>query len=581
MKTGLRAIPYLQWGFLATLAVFLTAAFIFYRGLSLLEKSEDKVVHTHEVLEHLQSIESESEAIESAYRGFALTGDEASLNGYREGVLLVARRESALGELTRDNPSQQRDLQALKALIDQKIRFADSIIELRRTSGLAAVSDQLRLRQGDELMSEIRGVIARMADEEHRLLHKRDAEAEHQSQRTKGLLILQAILCLAFALIVLSVRRSLTGIELAAARQIEEQFRTLVERVQDCAIFMIDPRGKVLTWNIGAERLIGYEADEIIGQDFLRFYPSDEGAPLNPHDYLRIAAGSGLFQTEGWRTRKDGSRFLADATITPSFDKAGNLLGFIKITRDITERKKAEQLLAQKVADLKRSNDELEQFAYVASHDLQEPLRMISSYTLLLAKRYKGRLDSDADDFISFAVDGTQRMKALIQALLLYSRTGTASPAASRISSDHALDEALGNLRSAVGGSGATITRDSLPEIAIEHSQLVQVFQNLVGNAIKYRGAAAPSVHISATRNAKEEWVFSVKDNGLGIEPQYLEKIFVIFQRLHARDEFEGTGIGLAICKKIVERQGGRIWAESEPGRGSTFYFALPEMEGQ
>jgi light-regulated signal transduction histidine kinase (bacteriophytochrome) len=193
--------------------------------------------------------------------------------------------------------------------------------------------------------------------------------------------------------------------------------------------------------------------------------------------------------------------------------------------------------------------------------------------------RYKGRLDSDADEFITFAVDGCNRMQGLIQDLLAYSRAGTNGKALREISGEDALQAALSNLRAAVEQSGAVVTHDSLPVIKIDETQLTQIFQNLVGNAIKYRRAESPQVHISASKNGGNEWIFSVRDNGLGIDPQYFDRIFVLFQRLHGRDEFEGTGIGLAICKKLLERMGGRIWVESQPEKGSTFCFALPEMK--
>jgi light-regulated signal transduction histidine kinase (bacteriophytochrome) len=233
------------------------------------------------------------------------------------------------------------------------------------------------------------------------------------------------------------------------------------------------------------------------------------------------------------------------------------------------------------VGELKRSNDELGQFAYVASHDLQEPLRMVASYTQLLAKRYKGCLDSDADEYIAYAVDGSNRMQGLIQDLLAYSRAGTNGKALHEISSEKALKDALANLRATIEESSAVVTHDSLPAITTDDTQLTLVFQNLVGNAIKYHGLEAPLIHVSATKNGGKEWIFSVRDNGLGIEPQYFERIFILFQRLHGRTEFKGTGIGLAICKKILERLGGRIWLESQPEKGSIFYFALPEREGK
>jgi light-regulated signal transduction histidine kinase (bacteriophytochrome) len=227
-----------------------------------------------------------------------------------------------------------------------------------------------------------------------------------------------------------------------------------------------------------------------------------------------------------------------------------------------------------KIAELKRSNEELSQFAYIASHDLQEPLRMVSSYTQLLAQRYAGRLDADADEFIAFAVDGATRMQRLIQDLLAYSRIGTERMEVRQISSQTALDRALANLGGAIEESGVRITNDPLPTLPADKTQLIQLFQNLIGNAIKYRGASDPKVHISA-RETRGRWQFSIRDNGLGIESQYHDRIFGMFQRLHNRNEFSGTGIGLAICRKIVERNGGEISVSSEPGRGSTFHFSL------
>ena len=246
-----------------------------------------------------------------------------------------------------------------------------------------------------------------------------------------------------------------------------------------------------------------------------------------------------------------------------------------QLTLEIDVRKQVEEKLTRAMAELARSNTELEQFAYVTSHDLQEPLRMVSSFVQLLAKRYKGKLDQDADDFINYAVDGVTRMQGLIKDILAYSRVGSRGKEFKSISSEVVLAHALSNLKTGIEQSGAVVTRDPLPVVTGDNSQLVQLFQNLIGNAIKFHKEGAPRIHVSAHQQGNE-WVFSVADTGIGIAPESFARIFLIFQRLNDRKQYPGIGIGLAICKKVVERHGGEIWAKSEPGMGSTFYFTLP-----
>jgi len=259
----------------------------------------------------------------------------------------------------------------------------------------------------------------------------------------------------------------------------------------------------------------------------------------------------------------------------PFIDTDGSFL-ILEMGIDITERKHAEDALKETLADLTRSNADLAQFAYVASHDLQEPLRNIASCVQVLEKKYKHRLDADADQYIQYAVESAVRMKALIQALLVYSRIGAKGKRFGPADCEKILDRTVTDLRSAISEAGAVITHDPLPAIHADAAQLSQVFQNLIGNAIKFR-RNEPRIHISAAKN-KNEWIFSVKDNGIGMESEYLERIFVIFQRLNKRSQYDGTGMGLAIVKKVVEGYRGRVWAESELGVGTTFYFTIPDM---
>ena len=247
-----------------------------------------------------------------------------------------------------------------------------------------------------------------------------------------------------------------------------------------------------------------------------------------------------------------------------------------KLARERQDLLQARQKLQTSITELARSNSDLQQFAYVASHDLQEPLRMVASYTQLLAKRYKGRLDEDADEFIAYAVNGASRMQALIQDLLAFSRVDSQGQRFEPTSVETLLGYALDNLKGAIEEAGAVVTHGPLPDVMADERQFLHLLQNLVSNALKFRGPEPPRIHLSAERRGSE-WLFSVRDNGIGIDPQYKERIFVLFQRLHTTAEYPGTGIGLALCKKIVERHGGRIWMESQLGQGATFYFTLPD----
>lgn len=371
----------------------------------------------------------------------------------------------------------------------------------------------------------------------------------------------------------ISVRRAAEG-HLA---EMETRYRGLLEAAPD-AMVVVNEGGEIVLLNLQAEKQFGYRRDELLGQAVSRLIPEGfterlvADAERSDEEALAQQIDMGIELTG---LRKDGSEFPIEIMLSPLASDDGVLV--TAAIRDTTRRRQAEADLRTKVAELHRSNLELEQFAYIASHDLQEPLRMVSSYTQLLARRYKGELDADADEFIDFAVDGASRMQRLIQDLLAFSRIGTAGKEFACVSSEEVLGRVLRNLSLAIEDSHAEITHGPLPEVFADEGQLVQLLQNLIANAIKYHSDIAPLVHIAAEyESERDQWVFSVRDNGLGIESQYFEKIFGMFQRLHGREEFSGTGIGLAICRKIVERHGGAISVESSLGHGSIFRFSMP-----
>ncbi|TMI05486.1 MAG: PAS domain S-box protein [Betaproteobacteria bacterium] len=339
----------------------------------------------------------------------------------------------------------------------------------------------------------------------------------------------------------------------------------------------VDLSGRFMKVNRRLCEILGYGEQELIGRPVKEIsHPEDR----NLTDSQRMRVRSGEKQSvrfEKRYLRKSGAIVWVDLSVALACDASGVPQYEIALFDDITERKKAEAALREAHEELKRSNAELEQFAYVASHDLQEPLRMVSSYTQLLMRRYGDKLDGDAREFTAFIVDGATRMKQLIEDLLAYSRVGTRDKNFKPVDAGSSLGRALTNLRAAIQDSGATVTHDPLPTIPCDEVQVAQLFQNLIGNALKFRKPdAAPAVHVGAADQGAE-WEFMVRDNGIGIEPQYFERIFMVFQRLHDKGEYPGTGIGLAIVKKVVERHGGRIWVQSQPGAGTTFHFTMPK----
>lgn len=398
------------------------------------------------------------------------------------------------------------------------------------------------------------------------------------------------------------------------AAELQEKAQ-LLDLAQD-AIVVRELDGTISFWNQGAAERYGWSKEEALGKITHELFKTQHAQPLE--DIMTTLQRTGYWEGELGHTCKDGRRIVVASRQVLKPVSRSEAPGILEINNDITERKRAEEALrrahddlelrvqertselkqsndllkleiqerkrteealARRSEELARSNAELEQFAYVASHDLQEPLRMVSSFAQLLALRYEDVFDAKAKEYIRYAVDGAKRMQMLIQDLLAYSRVGTQTKAFVPVEFDAIVRSAINNLREAIAESGAQVTYNSMPTLLADDTQMLQLFQNLIANAVKFRGEQSPRIHIGAEPE-DGQWRFSFRDNGIGIDPRHSNRIFLIFQRLNSRREYVGTGIGLAICKKIVDRHGGKIWVESEPGKGTTFFFTLPDRGG-
>jgi PAS domain S-box-containing protein len=376
-------------------------------------------------------------------------------------------------------------------------------------------------------------------------------------------------------------------------RQSEERYRSLVEQVTDYGIFMLDEKGRIISWNEGAKKIKGYTEKEIIGKYFSIFYPEEDILKGKPAYELRIAKAEGKYEEEGWRIRKDGSVFWANVVITAVYNNHGSHIGFSKVTRDLTERKRSEKALRDSYeryrlltdelritnTELSYANQELEQFTSIVSHDLQEPIRSIKSFLQLINIKLSSQQNEDLKLYVEKAINSADRMKQLIQNLLHYSQLGKGELTQESINVEDLINEAIQNVRTSVEKSNAQITvENDVKTVEGDRVQLVQLVQNLLSNALKFTQARSPKIKIAGFHE-NGHVKFAVSDNGIGIAESDLNKVFEIFRRLHTKNVYPGTGIGLAICKKIVDRHRGRIWPESQPGKGTTFYFTLNEQK--
>lgn len=574
-----------------------------YWSLQKLKEDKQWVTHTNQILNILDDLNHGFLKAESGQRGFMLTGKADYLKNYGANKQEVYQALKALRQLTRDNPNQQRRLDTLKPLIDRRFKLLEELINLLKQNS-SDRSKQIVITEQNHAISKQFQVISQvMEDEEINLLQQRTALTNY---RVKQIIIVISMgYGLSFFLLIvvyfllhkqIRINKALSEEAIYLEKQAAKaKLANILETVSD-AFMSLDSNWCYTYINERAGQIFNRNPTELIGKNIWEEFPEGVGQKFY-HTYYQAIAEQKVIEIEEYYPPWD--RWFENR-IYPS--KEGLSIFF----QDITPRKLAEEALQKAKAeleikveertaelyrlneDLKRSNLELEQFAYVASHDLQEPLRAVAGYSQLLGQEYQECLNDSAQEYLAYIVDGATRMRQLIQDLLAFSRVGTRGQAFVPTDCNLVLNQALSNLQVAIAQSKAIITHDPLPNVLADKTQLVQLFQNLIGNAIKFRQGESPQIHIGAVKGAENletkienlksnEWLFWVQDNGIGIKPQYLERIFEVFRRLHTRREFAGTGIGLAICKKIVERHGGQIWAESQPRVGTTFYFTLNE----
>lgn len=601
-------------GFSVALLIFCGVGTLSYQSFQQLQQDKQWLIHTYQVLAIIDEVDDRLLNAESGRRGYIITGKQVYLDTYATDKQKVYQALKSLQKLTQDNSKQQRRLDELQPLITKRFASLDRSIDLFRENS-SDIASQIAITDEDRaIRAKVLAIRQELETEENRLLRQRLIATGSSVNQvfvlvrvgyTLGFLVLIVVYLLLHKQIRLNKALSQEALYLeqqAAKAQLanvleqsERRYRSLVLATAQ-AVWTTDAQGLVVKDIISWRTLTGQKEEEAKGWGWLDVvHPEDRSRTVEL--WNEAVTSNNVYEIEHRVKVKDGTYRYFLARGIPVLDAEGRTVEWVGIHTDITERKlaqeelqKANEELEMKVQqrtvelqtlneELQNSNQQLEQFAYVASHDLQEPLRAVAGYSEMLEQEYQDRLDDSAREYLVEIVDGGKRMQQLIQDLLAYSRVGTRTQELTPVDCKTVLREVLKNLQVAIAEKNAMVIYDSLPTVMADKTQLLQLFQNLIGNAIKFCRQDQPQVHISALKR-ENDWLFSVRDNGIGIKPQYLDQIFEIFRRLHTRREFADTGIGLAICKKIVERHGGQIWAESEPGVGTTFYFNLQEEKG-
>ncbi len=559
------------------------------------------VRHANRILYETQAVLNTSMQYELNVKNFLLTRDSSFLDSANHSLTLLPLAIDSLKRLTADNPHRSGLLDSLEPYYALNGQTLESSRNLSRMGNAVETGKLISLTARSGYAHQLQMALTRFADQEHQFAETRRSANQIKSQQLQWVLwALSFAVCILGFITFRIIRKDLTKEKEARQQltrfndQLEEEVKRQTANIQSSedkykTLFYKSPLAKwiydentlrFLEVNEAAVRMYGYSQEEFLQMTLADIRPPSEIAALM-EDMTMLRRDQRLaFDSQRRHAKKNGE--LIDVMVSAHFIPYNGLKTRVAAVTDVTERLRSERELNKLNADLAKradelaaSNGELERFAYIASHDLQEPLRMVSSFLQLLQKRYKGQLDEKADQYIHYAVDGAERMKTLIMDLLEYSRVGSKMETFGRVETETILQEVGDIFREKIVASRAQVEIGPLPVVWGDKVQLLQLFQNLLGNAFKYHDADRPPVIRVQAKEEPGHWLFSVQDNGIGIDPQFFDKIFIIFQRLHNKTDYSGTGIGLAICKKIVERHGGRIWVESAPDQGSTFYFTI------